>query len=45
MITKTVDKKNLVYDLIVKPTELKELIADIKSNFNNKSIQIVVSKK
>ena len=45
MITKTVDKKNVVYDLIAQPAELKELIADIKSNFANKSIQIVVSKK
>jgi hypothetical protein len=45
MITKTIDKKNVVYGLIAKPAELKELVADIKSNFNNKSIQIVVSKK
>jgi|LWDU01.1.fsa_nt_gi hypothetical protein len=45
MITKTIEKKNVVYDLIAKPVELKELVADIQSNFTNKSIQIVVSRK
>ena len=45
MITKTLDKKNVVYDLIAKPAELKELIADIQSNFGNKSVRIVVAKK
>jgi hypothetical protein len=45
MITKTIDKKNVVYDLIAKPAVLKELIADIQSNYNNKPIQIVVAKK
>ncbi len=45
MITKTLDKKNIVYDFIVKPAELKELVADIQSNFGNKSVHIVVAKK
>jgi hypothetical protein len=45
MITKTIDKKNVVYELIAKPVELKELVADIKSNFANKTIQIIVTKK
>jgi hypothetical protein len=49
MITKTINKKdvpqNIVYDLTAKSPQLKELVADIQSNFANKTIQIIVSKK
>jgi hypothetical protein len=45
MITKTLDKKNVVYDLTVKPTELKQLMDDIKTNYSNKSVRILLTKK
>jgi len=46
MITKTIlDKRGTTqYDLVVKQTELQELIKLLKDEYNNKSITIIVSK-
>jgi len=46
MITKTIlDKRGTTqYDLVVKQTELQELMKLLKDEYKNKSITIIVSK-